>query len=384
MKIALIIPDNRDEFGRYGDPAPYFGPAPTALLDGFAGLPECEIHVLACAHRPMAAPPRLADNIHNRCLHVGPWGWLRGGYLGCIRALRKALLDVRPRLVHGQGTERYCALAAVHSGFPNVLTLHGNMRRIAALVRARPFTYPWLAARFEAHAVARSGGVICLSSHTRRAVEDTAQQLWTVPNAVDAAFFGVRREPGQPPTLLCAGNILPWKNQIALVEALDSLAARLPFRLDFRGKADPANAYAAAFLETIRSRPWCRFLGNASPEELRQALAAARAVVVPSIEDNCPMVILEAMAAGVPVLASRAGGMPDLVEEGSTGFLFDAQDAAALRDCAGRMLQDESLALELGQRARLRARERFDPPVVARRHLEIYREFLENPAARKA
>ncbi|MGH8101031.1 MAG: hypothetical protein ACREIW_07020, partial [Chthoniobacterales bacterium] len=63
MKIAFLTTDNRENFRRYDLATPYFGTAPEALLQGFAGMPELEIHVISCTQRPMQSPKKLADNI---------------------------------------------------------------------------------------------------------------------------------------------------------------------------------------------------------------------------------------------------------------------------------------------------------------------------------
>ena len=64
MKIAIIVPDNRDEFRRYDDPAPHFGMAPTALLEGLGRLPdECEVHVVNCVQQAVTVPEKIAPDI---------------------------------------------------------------------------------------------------------------------------------------------------------------------------------------------------------------------------------------------------------------------------------------------------------------------------------
>ena len=93
-------------------------------------------------------------------------GWLRTGYQGCIRAARKKLREIQPDIVHGQGTERDCAISAAFSGFPNVVTVHGNMRKIARANCARPFSFLWLAARLEGFTLPRTDGVVCITRIT--------------------------------------------------------------------------------------------------------------------------------------------------------------------------------------------------------------------------
>jgi glycosyltransferase involved in cell wall biosynthesis len=97
---------------------------------------------------------------------------------------------------------------------------------------------------------------------------------------------------------------------------------------------------------------------------------------LPSLEDNCPMAVLEAAAAGVPVVASRVGGVPDLIEDGKTGLFFDPQNATSMGGAVEKLLEQPQFARELAMEAKRRAQERFHPIIIARRHLEIYREVL--------
>ena len=380
MRIALLTTDNREVLKDYHTPAPYFGTAPEALMQGFALMPEVEVHVVACLRRKVHSPPKLAHNIFFHSLHVPKLGWMRTGYQGCIRAVRKKLKTIQPEIAHGQGTELDCAISAVFSGFPNVLTIHGNMRCIARVTRARPFSFPWLAARLEGFTLPRSNGVVCITSHTQRAVANLAKRTWVVPNAVDASFFEVNARPvaGVPARLLCVAHVCPLKNQNALIRALDPLTGRHKFELGFCGEANEHDAYGEEFFRLVRARPWCSYNGFASREELKALLRQAAGLVLPSLEDNCPMTVLEAMAAGVPVVAARVGGLPDLIEEGRTGFFCDPLDAGSMAAAIERVLLNPAAAAEVARHARQRARERFHPEVIARRHVEIYREVLSS------
>src|SRR6266576_470500 len=137
LKIAVLTTDNRDPFKQYDRPAPWFGPAPEALLQGFALLPDIEVHVVSCARARLKSPEKLAPNIFFHSLYVPKLGWMRTLFWGCIQAVRRKLKEIRPDLVHGQGTERDCAISAVFSGFPNVITLLGIMSEMARITRVR-------------------------------------------------------------------------------------------------------------------------------------------------------------------------------------------------------------------------------------------------------
>jgi glycosyltransferase involved in cell wall biosynthesis len=207
-----------------------------------------------------------------------------------------------------------------------------------------------------------------------------ARKTWVVPNAVDGAFFEVKRLPSPTVRILCIATIDPRKNQNALIRAMDTLRPRGNFELMFLGGAIRDNPYAREFFELLETRPWCRYLGFADRNAIRQHLASASGLVLPSLEDNCPMAVLEAMAAGVPVAAARVGGVPDLVRHGETGLLFDPLSGEAMVAAMKQLLEDREPAM--AARAQGEARRRFHPEIIAARHLEIYREVLSSPRPR--
>jgi glycosyltransferase involved in cell wall biosynthesis len=374
MKIAVLTTDNREPFREYEKEVPWFGTAPEALLQGFAALPEVEVHVLGCTQRPMKSPAKLAGNIFFHSLHVPKLGWMRTGYQGCVRAIRARLREIRPDIVHGQGTERECGISAVFSGFPSVLTIHGNMRMIAQVKQSAPFSFYWLAAKLEAYTIPRVDGVVCISHYTRELVEARARKTWVVPNAVDAAFFALARDAVTPPRILCVGNVDERKNQNAFLRAMDAAHQPGKFELRFLGRVARDDPYGREFFELVEARPWCHYDGFVDRAGLRECLRTAAALALPSLEDNCPMVVLEAMAAGVPVAAARVGGVPDLMSHGETGLLFDPLDLPAMAAAVETLLTPEGNALAV--RARTAAETRFHPQIIARRHIEIYREVL--------
>ncbi|MEI8329917.1 MAG: glycosyltransferase, partial [Chlamydiia bacterium] len=252
-KIVILTPDKRDHDRDYLNPSPCFGTAPAALLEGFAmlskdwnGLKEFneyalglsaggdgskfnyEIHVISCTQKTVKAPVKLATNIWFHSLHVRKSGWLRSGYLGCARAVRQKLADINPDLIHAQGTERDCAMSAVLSNYPKLLTIHGNLRLIHKQVGFRPFSAIWFQSILEGIVVPRFDGIICITNYTREAVAPEVKRTWVVPNAVDPSFLELGQQrvssgnsrPSTPdarpqcPIILVVANIDPRKNQI--------------------------------------------------------------------------------------------------------------------------------------------------------------------------
>jgi glycosyltransferase involved in cell wall biosynthesis len=386
VKIAFLIPDDRDELRRYELPSPLFGPAPDALLSGFAQLaesrPDCEVHVLSCSKASSPAPAKIYnDRIFYHQLPVSPLGYLKTLYSGCIRSIRTRLRSIRPDIVHGQGTERYCALAAVRSGFPNVLTIHGNMRSVAKVNRAKPFSFYWLAARLEAWTLPKTGGVIALSRYTQAKVKALTKRTWVIPNAVEERFFQLEPSSAdsetQNPQLACLGTICHHKNQNWLIQALAPLQEQFGFALNLYGGALQGSPYTEEFHSLLeRHRSWVRFHGHIPRSELPQVYARNSLILIPSLEDNCPMVVLEAMASGLPVIGSRIGGIPDLVLPEETGWLFESQNREDFQNVLRQALSSPVQLKERGENSRSVARSQFSPLKIAQRHLEVYKEVL--------
>jgi len=377
MRLALLSTDDREIRKRYGDEYPIIPTPQAALLQGLEKHHDLEVHLISCLQQPVNAPKKLADNIWYHALHVPKIGWMRTGYQGCIRAVRRKLREIQPDIVHGQGTERDCCISAIFSGFPNVITLHGNMRLVARLHHARPLTFLWCAALLEHFTIPRADGVVCITNYTREAVAALARKTWVLPNAVDSSFFEIRRLPSPSVQILCIATVDPRKNQNALIRAMDAFRPQGNFELVFLGEANRDNPYVREFFELLETRPWCHFGGFADRNTVRQYMASASGLVLPSLEDNCPMAVLEAMAAGVPVAAARVGGVPDLVRHGETGLLFDPLSGETMAVAMKQLLENREPSV--AARAQSEARQRFHPEIIAARHLKIYREVLSSP-----
>ena len=386
MKIVILTTDNREPERRYEARNPFFGTAPSALLEGFASLPNIQVHVISCAQQRISSPSKLADNIWFHSLHVPKIGWLRTGYAGCILAVRRKLKEIRPDIIHAQGTERDCAISAVFTRTPKVLTLHGNIRAIAKLHRYPPLSYWWIQAQFERFCLPRFRGVICISRYTEKLVFCLAKKTWLLPNATGTSFFeaAVSRTQSKltdPASILVVANVDARKNQIGLIRALDGLSKRERFQLRFFGKCGD-DSYGREFDELIRTRSWCYYGGMINRVQLREEFLRATALFLPTREDNCPMVVLEAQASGLPVIASNVGGVPDLIEDGVTGLLTNPDSPATMSQALEKILSEKPLANQLAEQGRKQAITRFHPRVIASRHLEIYREVLSanNPS----
>jgi glycosyltransferase involved in cell wall biosynthesis len=376
MKIVQITTDNRNQERNYDHPDPYFGTAPAGLIDGFSLLDGVELHVVSCTSVRMRSPEKIASNVYFHQPYMPKLGWGRSMFLGCAWATRRLLREIKPDIVHGQGTERDCAMAAVLSGYPNVLTIHGNMRVHAARPEQRGNKYYKMAAILEKFCLKRTHGVVAISNYTRELVQDITPRTWLLPNAVDRRFFDVHPTQSDIPRILFVGSLDPRKNPLGLLHACAPMLREGKCTLALAGQFHAESDYGREVMALIESLPGISLLGFLDRDALAAEFARSSLLVLPTFEDNCPMVVLEAMAAGLPVAASRVGGIPDLVDHETNGLMFDPHDPADVRKGIERLVNEPETRARLGTAGRITAQERFHPKVIATGHLKIYREVL--------
>jgi glycosyltransferase involved in cell wall biosynthesis len=173
------------------------------------------------------------------------------------------------------------------------------------------------------------------------------------------------------------GRVAPMGIDVARVSGGDRASARARlglhgFTVLFLGRLSPEKAPERAIAalpddatllvagdgplrDALPASPRVRLLGEVRGEAKRDLLAAADALIVPSREEGAPTVVLEALAAGLPIVATRAGGIPELLESGALGLLCD-HDPAALRRALTALKHDPGLARAFAERGRIAAR----------------------------
>ncbi len=381
MRVVIITTDNREHERTYTETTPRFCAGHHSLLQGFAMTKGIEFHVLSCTQQPMRSPAKLAENIWFHSLHVPKIGWLRTSYQGCVRAVRKKVKEINPDLVHGHGTERECAISAALSGFPNVLTIHGNMAEQARQFEARIGSYAWLQTRVENFALRRTRGVFCNSSYTRESVRGRARRTWTVPHALRLAFFDPPPEMvARSCTLLNAGVISPRKRQLELLDVAEALyRAGLKFEFRFIGFV-PAkdNGYARRFLERIKPMEvagYARFLGPQLESDLVRCFDSVAGVIHVPSEEAFGNVVIEALSRNLKFFGSHLGGIIDIAQDAPGVELIGKDDWAGLTKTISRWIE-QGHPRPTGCAALVRAR--YHPQVVAQQHLNIYLEVVSN------
>jgi glycosyltransferase involved in cell wall biosynthesis len=245
-------------------------------------------------------------------------------------------------------------------------------RTLPSLAYALAVGFAWASGAYPR----KLGTVLTLNDFTARLWAERIDEPQNPPevlgNYIDASRF-TPREAFDPRLLVYLGRLAPEKGVLTLLRAM----RRLPeFRLELMGdglQEPELRAFVARHqLENVV------FAGRLGPERFDR-LARALALVLPSeSHDQFPLTILEAYALGVPVLASRMGGIPSLVSPGETGDLFPAGDDHALAAAVRQLSSDPQRVRALGGNARRRVDAHHTPEAFYARLMEIYRRTLES------
>ena len=209
------------------------------------------------------------------------------------------------------------------------------------------------------------------------------RQIETIPNGIDLAEaagdpeFDLRRATGvdpKTPIVLFSGRMEPRKGADLAAAVASRLLAHRRAAFVFAGD-DLFGWLERELLPPLRALAGgadIHSLGRLPLGATRAALAQADVVLVPSRWENCPYVVLEAMAAGAAIVSSDGGGLPELVREGETGLLAATGDAAAHAAAVVRLLDERELARRLGAAARARVALEHSDVAIARRSLAVY------------
>jgi glycosyltransferase involved in cell wall biosynthesis len=200
-------------------------------------------------------------------------------------------------------------------------------------------------------------------------------RVMVIPNPVDTSEFRPSEvPPSEPPVVLYMGAILREKGAFDLVDAMPEVLRRWPDAVF----AFAGNRHLKFLTEQLATRgvsASARVLGWVDGEERLRLLASSRVLVLPSHSEGLPNVILEAMASGLPVVATAVGGVPSIISDGIDGLLVPAHDRDRLVGAIDRLLGDAGLRQELAARGRQTVIERYSMPAVSAALTSLYRRF---------
>jgi glycosyltransferase involved in cell wall biosynthesis len=233
---------------------------------------------------------------------------------------------------------------------------------------------------FERHTMRRADELISISpyvtEHYGRSVKGRVHEI---PNAIGPSFFDAKRAPEEG-RLLFAGRIIKRKGVLDLVRAVARSRGAVS-RLVLAGSA-PERDYEDLVRREVEQSgltSCVEFAGLLDESALLDEFGRAEALVLPSYQETAPMVVQQAMAAGLPVIASSICGVPYQIQHDVTGLLFPAGAIDQLATLLTRLRNDPLLGRRLGESARVVAADRYPAVTVARATHSTYKAVLARP-----
>jgi N-acetyl-alpha-D-glucosaminyl L-malate synthase BshA len=258
---------------------------------------------------------------------------------------------------------------------PVITTLHGTDITLVGADRSYlPITR---------YGIKQSDGVTAISNYLKRATAETFQfdDIAVIPNFICASDYQrhavpdlrAKLSPEGEPLLVHVSNFRPVKRPIDCVEILARVRRTVKARLVMVGDGSE-RALAEHRARCLGVYEFCSFVGK--QPKIVDYLSASDVLLLPSEQESFGLAALEAMACEVPVVASRVGGVPEVVTDGETGYLSEVGNVEKMAADASRLLADEDLRREMGRRARQSAISRYSTELVIPEYLKFYERVL--------
>jgi glycosyltransferase involved in cell wall biosynthesis len=309
-----------------------------------------------------------------------------------LLAARRADFD----LVHDNQCLGSGVLGMLEDGWPVLTTLHHPItvdRQLALSHTTNPWqrltTKRWFGfLRMQVRVARHLPAVVTVSESSRT---DIAAQMGVpedrmtvVPVGVDHTVFRPRPDavpvPGR--LMVTSSSDVPMKGLVPLLEAVAKLRTERAVELVVIGRPRPGGRVDRA-IERLGLRGTVRCVSGISDDELAREYGEAEVAVVPSLYEGFSLPAVEAMACGVPVVATTGGALPEVVgRDGDTGLLVRPDDPGELAGAIARLLDDPGLRARLGDAGRRRVLHRFTWQVTARGTAECYAALMEGRSAR--
>lgn len=390
---AIPVPPPRGDGPRVLHLIDSLGPggAERLLVDYLPRLRELGLEVRVCALAERQGNPVAADLRRLGVpVELVPVRRLAdpAGFARIARHIRR----VRPDLVHTQleASDTLGALAARMQRVPVVSTQHTMS---PPEPRSREAVRAFIAERALGASAAR---IIAVSDAARRFYERStalpARKLTTLRNGIDlpafraevAASEGVREELGIADDAVVAATVAvlrPQKGVEIMLRALPALLAERSELVYLVIGGGPDAERLRGLAAEIGVEDHVRFPGSRT--DVARLLGACDLLVHPTLEDALPTSLMEAMAAGLPIVAGAVGGVPEMVEEGRNGRLVPPGDVAALTAAVRELLADADLRAAMGREGERLVAERFDLDTQARRLRDLYLDVLSPGPGRR-
>jgi len=215
------------------------------------------------------------------------------------------------------------------------------------------------------------------------------REFWLIHNGIDIASFYMRFEaekeeikreydlPLDKLIITCIANLQLQKGHKYLIRALRELKNKALDFLTLLVGDGPLRGELEKLVRGLGLEEQVHFLGSRDREEIPKILAITDIFVLPSLWEGLPTAVIEAMAAGCPVVATAVGGTPEVVMDRETGFLINSRDPEALAQKIALLLKDSQLRQKMGEAGMRRIEEHFTLEKMVQNYEALYKNLMD-------
>ena len=350
------------------------------LIKELSKYPDMEIHLITM--RKWVEKDEIVKRGENIYLHYlsFPKPRIITNLLRGTEKLMSSIKSLSPDLIHSHGDPKY-SLPPSFLSFPWVHTIHGVTHKEKYYWYGRRLPHRFLYPFLEKASLRKCRYVISICEYVEKEYSYLKNtRFFRIPNLVSPEFFSLQ-DKEERPLILYIGSISYRKDPLMLVKSLPSVVSKHPkVKLHIIGRVENPSYFSKMnkFIKANDLSPFVEIKGVLNNTQVREEISRCSLLVLPSRQETSPLSIAEAMAAGKPVIATRVGGIPEMVEDGKTGFLITPGDWKELAEKILILLKNDTLRKEMGSKGREKAKKLYHPETVVKKLMEVYNLVLNS------
>ncbi|MBU1911924.1 MAG: glycosyltransferase family 4 protein [Candidatus Omnitrophica bacterium] len=355
MKVAILGPypiDNKVNSINGGIQAVIVN-----LVKGLLKFKDLDMHIVTASHFIDKDMDWESSGVN---VHAVPQDKIFGNitlYSNTRKRICKKIREIKPDIVHTH-CFGYETLAALDSGHKKVIVSTHGIRNgqwgvrhnIPDSIRA------YLQDCIYKRCLKRVENIVINNPYAGEHLAGFKQmKIWELDNPVSDTFFNIDNSAEENARVLFVGNVCEAKGIMTILEAMDVLKLVFPeIKLRIAGPVSGKEFYSRVtiFIKKSGLERHINFLGHLNDNELREEYQKACVFAFPSQQDVAPVALLQAMAGGKAIVATKVGGIPYIIDDGKNGFLIEKNDYRALADKISLFIKNSRLRRELGAHAK--------------------------------
>jgi len=324
----------------------------------------------------------INDNIKLHILPIPNISGMITAFIPRIIIINKYINNLNLDIVHGQGTEGEYSLAAITSKYPNIITVHGILREVKKYYKIPLWNPGKLGVYLEYITLKYAKNINSISKYAENIIKNISKgKIYNIANPVNDKYFNIEKDIKNN-TILFIGSICKAKGFMDLLKAAEIIEnKKLKYIWKIIGKPigykyDDNIKYYNDFINNNLKNQKFEFLGWLQIEKIIPHLVSTICVVLPSYCENSPMVVAETMASSTPIISTNVGGIPELIDNGKSGFVINVGNYEELANTIIYLNDNKDIAINIGREARLKAK-KYDKILIAHNTMNVYKEILK-------